>query len=67
MISHDTPVHKPTFVFRVEIAGVVATASALSKKKAKHAAALKVLEELANKFSDEIAIKYVNSQKNPPT
>lgn len=50
---------KPTFVYRVEIAGVVASAPGQSKKKAKHAAAMAALQMLLKRLPDPVASSYI--------
>ncbi|XP_054713955.1 RISC-loading complex subunit tarbp2-like [Uloborus diversus] len=46
LMSVEGAVHAPTFMYRVQVNQVVATATGQSKKKAKHAAAKAVLERL---------------------
>ncbi|GFU60897.1 hypothetical protein NPIL_53041 [Nephila pilipes] len=46
LMSVEGAVHAPTFMYRVRVNEVVATATGQSKKKAKHAAAKAVLEAL---------------------
>lgn len=46
LISVEGAVHAPIFMYRVEVADVVATATGQSKKKAKHSAAKAILEKL---------------------
>ncbi|XP_035223630.1 interferon-inducible double-stranded RNA-dependent protein kinase activator A homolog isoform X1 [Stegodyphus dumicola] len=49
LMSVEGAVHAPTFMYRVQVNEVVATATGQSKKKAKHAAAKAVLERLLSK------------------
>lgn len=46
LISVEGAVHAPTFMYRVQIGEAVATGTGQSKKKAKHAAAKAILEQL---------------------
>lgn len=46
LMSVEGAVHAPTFMYRVQVNEIVATATGQSKKKAKHAAAKAVLEQL---------------------
>lgn len=46
LVSVEGAVHAPTFMYRVQVNDVVASATGQSKKKAKHAAAKAVLERL---------------------
>ena len=64
LLSSSCLVHKPTFVYRVEVDGVVATAPGQSKKKAKHAAAMSALQTLLKKYNDPVAEAYVASYMN---
>lgn len=59
LLSSDSLIHKPTFTFRVEVDGIIITASGQSKKKAKHAAALEALASLIDKYPDENVSKYL--------
>lgn len=59
LLSSDSLIHKPTFTFRVEVDGIIITASGQSKKKAKHAAALEALASLIDKYPDENVRKYL--------
>lgn len=54
LLSSECQVQKPTFMYRVEVAGVVATASGQSKKKAKHAAAYAALKILLKQIPDPL-------------
>lgn len=49
LMSVEGAVHAPTFMYRVQVNEVVATATGQSKKKAKHAAAKAILERLLGK------------------
>ena len=66
LLSSECLVHKPTFVYRVEINGIVATASGQSKKKAKHAAAMNALQSLLKNCNDPVASSYVASYFGQP-
>ncbi|GIY26534.1 RISC-loading complex subunit tarbp2, partial [Caerostris extrusa] len=58
LMSVEGAVHAPTFMYRVRVNEVVATATGQSKKKAKHAAAKAALEALLTKeggFQDGFA------------
>ena len=61
LLSSECQVHKPTFVYRVEVGKVVATAPGQSKKKAKHAAALVALQSLLSDVDDVVASKYLSA------
>ncbi|CAM1154470.1 TARBP2 (predicted) [Pycnogonum litorale] len=53
IISVEGEVHAPTFVYRVTVKDLVATASGQSKKKAKHLAAQAVLEMMTSKLDKQ--------------
>lgn len=59
LLSSDSLVHKPTFTYRVEVGGIIITASGQSKKKAKHAAAFDALTTLVKKYPDEETERYI--------
>ena len=59
LLSSDSLVHKPTFTYRVEVGGIIITASGQSKKKAKHAAAFDALSTLIQMYPDEETERYI--------
>jgi dsRNA-specific ribonuclease len=61
LLSVEGVVHAPTFIYRVQIGDIVATARGQSKKKAKHAAALAALESLSGKYGDVPGLDFVMS------
>ena len=49
IVSTEGQVHEPIFVYKVTVGDIVSIAKGNSKKKAKHAAALSVLNEIKQK------------------
>jgi RISC-loading complex subunit TARBP2 len=46
LIANEGAVHEPTFVFKVVVGDIIGTGKGPSKKKAKHNAAVSVLNQL---------------------
>ncbi|UYV66142.1 TARBP2, partial [Cordylochernes scorpioides] len=68
MVSVEGQVHQPTFIFRVAVGESSATASGQSKKKAKHAAARRVLEQLLQPggvFENQELLEELRSLEEP--
>nr|ARS01459.1 dsRNA binding protein 1 [Artemia franciscana] len=65
LVQIEGAIHEPTFKYRVTVGDLVATGSGQSKKKAKHTAAMTILEKIraaaATKAKDEAAKKLQGS------